>query len=401
MVLSIVRSGLCSGAAALGLLVALSAASHDQAPPPLAALPSHVNAPAANPSTPRKVALGRLLFWDPILSAAQDVACATCHHPDHGYSDGRDLPIGTGGRGLGAARTFHAGPPQVRRRNTPSILNIGFSGISTESQYDPTIAPMFWDMRGLGLEVQALEPITTLEEMRGGGIVPEQAVAAAVARVAQVRQYRDDFRHVFGGRQPVTSINLARAIAAFERSLVASDTPFDRYMRGDHGAMTPRQVQGMVAFDNHGCTNCHNGPMLSDYRLHVLSVPDNDLIPGPDTGAKDTFAFRTPSLRNLASTGPYMHSGIFESLEAVLGHYQVVGGGGTEMHHIRRNTTINGFRVFGLPVDPEDLDPLLKKVDVSSQRGDIIEFLKALNGDFDRTIPVRVPSGLRPGGNIE
>jgi cytochrome c peroxidase len=372
-----------------------------QAPLPLAALPLHADAPADNTSTPQKVALGRLLFWDPILSGAQDVACATCHHPDHGYSDSRDLPVGTGGKGLGAARTFQAGPTQLAKRNSPTIVNIGFSGIGTAPEYDPTTAPMFWDMRVRGLEAQALEPIETLEEMRGGGLAADQAVAAAVARVAQVSEYRDVFQRVFGGSQPVTAINLARAIAAFERSLVAPDTPFDRYMRGDHGAMTPAQVRGMVAFDNHGCTNCHKGPMLSDYTVHVLSVPDNDKLPGPDTGANNTYAFRTPSLRNLAYTGPYMHSGIFTSLETVLSHYQHVGGGGQGMHQIRRNTTINGFRILGFPVGPDDLDPLLKQVDVRSQRDEIIEFLQALNGDFDRAVPSRVPSGLRPGGNIE
>jgi cytochrome c peroxidase len=381
-------------------VIALSAGSHAQKPP-LTALPLQADAPADNTSTPQKIALGRLLFWDPILSGAQDVACATCHHPDHGYSDGRDLPVGTGGKGLGPGRTFLAGPTHVAKRNSPTILNVGFSGIGTEPQYDPTAAPMFWDMRVRGLESQALEPIATLEEMRGGTVAAGEAVSAAVARVAHIGEYRDTFQRVFGGSEPVTAGNLARAIAAFERSLLTPDTPFDRYMRGDHGAMTPAQVRGMVAFDNHGCTNCHNGAMLSDYKVHVLSVPDNPKLPAPDTGANNTYAFRTPSLRNVAYTGPYMHSGIINSLEQVLSHYQIVGGGGQEMPQIRHNMVVNGFLVLGFPVGPDGLDPLLKQVNVNSQRGEIIAFLQALNGDFDRTVPSRVPSGLRPGGNIE
>src|SRR6185436_11961335 len=113
-------------------------------------------------------------------------------------------------------------------------------------------------------------PIDSLEEMRGGQVVEGGGVAAAVARIARVREYRRLFERAFGGADAVTAVNLSRAIAAYERSLVVADTPFDRYMRGDRTAMSDVERRGMAAFEGHGCTLCHNGPMFSDYKLHVL-----------------------------------------------------------------------------------------------------------------------------------
>ena len=110
------------------------------------ALPQTVTAPSDNPTTPDKVALGRLLFWDPILSGQNDVACATCHHPDAGYAESRDLSIGANGIGLGAARTFSAGSPvRIVKRNSQTVLNAAFNGMETSGHYDPVAAPMFWD----------------------------------------------------------------------------------------------------------------------------------------------------------------------------------------------------------------------------------------------------------------
>src|SRR6185295_4914456 len=133
-----------------------------------AALPLKVPTPADNPTTPERVALGRLLFWDPVLSGSKDVACATCHHPDFGYSDGLDLSIGANGIGLGAARVFAPGhPSRPVRRNSQSVLNVAFNGLSSEAGGGPAVAPMFWDLRVRSLETQALEPLKALEEMRG------------------------------------------------------------------------------------------------------------------------------------------------------------------------------------------------------------------------------------------
>ena len=147
----------------------------------LAALPLHTPAPADNPTTPERVALGRLLFWDPILSGQKDVACATCHHPDFGYSDGLDLSVGANGIGLGAARAFAAGHPQrLVKRNSQTVLNVAFNGLTAGNDPAPAAAPMFWDLRVRSLEAQALEPIKALEEMRGDAYPEDRALRAAV-----------------------------------------------------------------------------------------------------------------------------------------------------------------------------------------------------------------------------
>jgi cytochrome c peroxidase len=199
-------------------------------------------------------------------------------------------------------------------------------------------------------------------------------VAAAVARVAAVRQYEELFQRAFGEPDAVTALNLSRAIAAFERSLVTTDTRFDRYLRGDKSALTASEIFGMDAFDKQGCTQCHNGPMLSDYQVHVLGVPDNPALGGRDPGAEQRFAFRTPTLRNLAVTAPYMHSGTFDYVD----------------------TVVSGF--YRRPGNVRGVDPLLQGVAVESNGRDITAFLETLNGTFDRSIPPRVPSGLPPGG---
>jgi len=368
-------------------------------PPPLAALPLEVPAPPDNPTTAAKVALGRLLFWDPILSGSRDIACGTCHHPNFGYADGRDLPIGTGGKGMGPARSFPGGANPLVKRNSQTILNTAFNGIDGHGRVDPAHAPMFWDSRAQGLEAQALIPIDSLEEMRGTrGPVDGEGVAAAVARVAGVARYRDLFTRAFGGPETVTAANLARAIAAYERTLVTLDTPFDRYMRGDRSALTEVEARGMRAFVNHGCTLCHNGPMLSDYKLHVLGVSDNSKLGDYDPGAEHRYAFRTPTLRNLAYTAPYMHSGLIADVGSAVGFYKSVGGGAPLLMHFDAPRTINGHLVLGSPVGRDALDQLLREVTVNSELDDIVAFLGTLNGTFDRTVPSRVPSGLRPGG---
>jgi cytochrome c peroxidase len=389
-------------AAVLGIVTAASPRAQPrlqaQAASPFAALPVSVPAPADNPSTPEKVALGRLLFWDPILSGSQDIACATCHHPSFGYADGRDLPIGTGGKGMGPARTFPNGASPIVKRNSQTILDVAFNGIDGAGGVDPSQAPMFWDSRARGLEAQALIPIESLEEMRGDKAAEGSGVIAAIARVARIREYRRLFQRAFGGADAVTAVNLSRAIASFERTLVVTDTPFDRYMRGDQTALNEVEQRGLAAFDNHGCTLCHNGPMLSDYTLHVLGVSDNSKLGDYDPGADHRYAFRTPSLRNLASTAPYMHSGLINDLGSAVGFYKSVGGGGGLLMHFDKPKTIDGHLVLGSPVGRDRLDPLLQHVSVNSELDDIVAFLGTLNGPFDKTIPARVPSGLKPGG---
>jgi cytochrome c peroxidase len=193
-------------------------------------------------------------------------------------------------------------------------------------------------------------------------------------------------------------VNLSRAIAAYERSLSVTDTPFDRYLRGDRTALTGVEQRGMGAFENHGCTLCHSGPMFSDYKLHVIGVSDNSKLGDYDPGADHRYAFRTPTLRNLAYTAPYMHSGLIADLGSAVGFYKSVGGAAGQLMHFDKPREINGHLVLGSPVGRDRLDPLLREVTVNSELDDIVAFLGALNGAFDRTIPARVPSGLKPGG---
>ncbi len=361
----------------------------------LSALPLTAAAPIDNPTTTEKVELGRLLFWDPILSGNSDVACSTCHHPDFGYAENLDISIGVDGVGLGHARRFDPATtiPFVQR-NSQTILNTAFNGIDAEGYHDPATAPMFWDLRASGLEEQALLPILTFEEMRGHGYSEQEIVPEVVNRLDAIPAYRELFAAAFGGAEPINAVNLGKALAAFQRTLVASNSPFDRYMRGDTAAMSRLQIRGMREFERVGCINCHSGPMFSDFKLHVLGVGDNSKLREPDIGFEGTYAFRTPSLRNLAYTAPYMHSGILSDLDDVLDFYD---RGGRRRGRGRGNGSVN------VNVDRDQLDPLFRRLDdVDDSEREIVAFLGALNDDvFDRTIPQFVPSGLNPGGRID
>ena len=355
---------------------------------PLTALPRDFVAPPDNPQTPEKVELGRLLFWDPILSGNQQVACATCHHPDFGYAEDLALSIGVDGAGLGSDRRFVSPDPiPFVKRNSQTILNTAFNGIDLEGGYDPAAAPMFWDDRARGLEAQSLLPILTFEEMRGHAYPEEDAVDTVVARLQGIPEYRSLFAEAFEGENTVSAENLGKALAAFQRGLIANNSPYDRYMRGETDAMTRLQIQGMRRFEQVGCINCHNGPMFSDYELHVLGIRDNRLLAESDSGAiEQPYAFRTPSLRNLAYTAPYMHNGLFATLEDVVEFYDDVGD--------RDERNVN--------LDRSQIDPLIRTLDdPDDHERELIAFLNALNDDvFDRKIPDRVPSGLNPGGGI-
>jgi cytochrome c peroxidase len=352
-----------------------------------------VPAPADDPVTAAKVTLGRLLFWDPILSGGKDVACATCHHPDFGYADGVDLSIGADGVGLGSKRTFTPGhPSRFVKRNSQTLLNVAFNGVTSTTAAAPASAPMFWDVRVRSLETQALEPLKALEEMRGTAYPEDRAIAAAVSRVEAIPEYRRLFARAYGEGTVVDARALGRALAAFQRTLVATDSRFDRYMRGDTSAMTDEEVRGMDRFQSIGCVNCHNGPMFSDFATHVLGVPDNPKLPESDAGVNQTYAFRTPSLRNLAATAPYMHNGVLGTLDDVVRFYRQIGGRGGR-----------GGRNQNPHVGRDQIDPLARRLNMRGRgESDLIAFLRTLDDPrFDRTIPRRVPSGLPVGGKLK
>lgn len=259
------------------------------------------------------------------------------------------------------------------RRNTPTILNAAFNGIASGKAFEPSRSPMFWDNRVEGLEAQALVPVRSHEEMRGDSCTEDEAVASMVARLKAIPDY---VKRLDGD---VSAERVTTAIAAYERTLITPDTPFDRFMRGDKTAMTPAQQQGMQVFHKAGCSLCHNGPMLSDYKLHAIGLTDS---------STNRHEFRTPTLRNLKHTAPYMHHGGELTINGVLLFYDRLMDQSAE--------TLEGGDAGTLP----PLDPLLRRMNMLPEdQAPIAAFLEALNSDtYDTTIPDRVPSGLPAAG---
>jgi len=328
----------------------------------------------------KKSELGRLLFWDPILSGDQDVACATCHLPSHGYGDGLARSIGVGGVGRGAERV----PGNVDKvpRNAQSIINVAWNGINEAGVFDSQLAPMFWDNRVTSLQEQALEPLKSELEMRGTRFNEEEIIPELLNRLNSNAEYQQLFADAYEIQQ--ISVNeLADALASFQSTVIANNSPFDRWMRGDRNAMSEREVLGMQEFVTAGCTKCHSGPMFSDFELHVLGTPEAEGLLEPDSG-DGNFAFRTPMLRQLDFTAPYLHGGQRETLDDVIEFYD------------EPSQSLNAS------VSTADLDTdFLSLPETDGERGDLLlEFLGALNDPvFDQTIPDRVPSGLVPGGH--
>jgi cytochrome c peroxidase len=348
----------------------------------LGALPEYVTDPVDNKTTPAKVELGRFLFFDPILSGNKDIACATCHQPNFNYAEFLETSIGVNGVGSGSKRQFrHPNTIPFVKRNSQSVLNTAFNGVRNHAPYDPKSAPMFWDSRAKGLEEQALLPIETLEEMRGHNYPEDGIVKEVVGRLKKIPAYQTLFSKAFEGEaEPITAQNLAKAIAAYERTLIANQSRFDQYMRGDSNALSLSEKDGLQLFLKVGCAKCHSGPMFSDFKLHTLGVADTENRKESDTGANGTYAFRTPTLRNLRYTAPYMHSGKLLTLEQVLEFYEDLSGG----------------KIVNPNVKPAQMDTLIKSLNVRFKDiSRIVEFLNTLNDDnFDKTVPERVPSGL-------
>jgi cytochrome c peroxidase len=354
--------------------------------------------------SPAGVALGRLLFWDPILSGNSDVACATCHHPDFAYADGRDLSLGTGAVGLGPARKDPSnGRIPVVKRNSPTVLNTAFNGLDrrggrrrasgqTPELLDPANAPMLWDNRIRSLEAQALEPIKSREEMRGDVYAEATAVNTVLARLRANQEYVRLFKQAFGVDTSIEATHLGQAIAVFERSLVAMNSPYDRFLAGDRAALTAEQRRGLEAFERVGCDRCHEGSMFSDFELHAEGVRENPRLPEPDAGTR-RYRFRTPSLRNVALTAPYMHNGMLATLEDVLRFYDLGRSENPAVTTERGRGNGGTARLARQFVRVDDM--------TDNEMRDIVAFLESLTDtDFDKTIPAQVPSGLAPGGLI-
>ncbi len=296
--------------------------------------PRQLDGPPENPTTEAKVALGRALFFDPRLSADGTVSCASCHDPARAFTDGRPVAIGIGGR--------------AGTRNTPTILNRALrAGRET---------PLFFDGRAATLEAQVLVPLAHPLEM---GSPPDRAAAA----IAAVPGYAPLFAAAFG--DPAVDVaRLARAIAAFERTLVSGDSALDRFqIGGAWDALSPAALEGRALFlGKAGCVECHGGYNLTDERFHNLGVGMD--APSPDLGRflvtgkdEDRGAFKTPTLRDVARTAPYMHDGSLPTLAEVVDFYD-------------RGGTPNPW------LDP-DMAPLGLTV---AERAALVAFLEALDG---------------------
>ena len=297
---------------------------------PLGIAQSDLKIPGANPMTNAKVELGRLLYFDKRLSADDTVACASCHAPERGFTD--NAPVSTGIKGRKGGR------------GAPTVINRALSDTQ------------FWDGRAISLEAQAKGPLINPVEM---GMPDHDAV---VAKLKNIKGYQRMFARAFG--KPGVNIDtVAMAIAAFERTVLSGNSKYDRYQAGDKKAMNEAEARGMELFNGKArCATCHGGVNFTDEQYHNIGVgmaadePDRGRYNVTKSDA-DMGAFKTPTLRDIAATGPYMHDGREKTLEEVVAYYNR-----------------GGF-------PNADLDPLMEPLDLTdAEQKDLVAFMKALDG---------------------
>ena len=284
-----------------------------------------VPVPKENPQTRAKIKLGKQLFFDRRLSGDGTMSCASCHNPDQAFTDGLDISLSY--------------PTTRNWRNSPTLINVALQKF------------LFHDGRVQTLEDQALFPMMSAFEMNQNLNYVEEEIRA-------VPEYVRSFQKVFGGE--VTRERIAMALASFQRTLYSKNAPIDRYLRGNKGALSNKAKKGFAVFTGKGkCTGCHHGVSLSDHRFYALHVPDNPALkddprviatarfvakvyhyedylnlredPGRYLITKkkeDWKAFRTPTLREISRTAPYMHNGVFETLDEVIEFFNNGGGKG-------------------------------------------------------------------------
>ena len=310
--------------------------------------------PPSNPYTKEREALGRQLFFDPRLSGSGQIACASCHDPDLAWADGRTVSFGHDRAAL--------------RRNAPSVL---FAAYAT---------PLFWDGRAASLEDQARTPVAAHDEMNANS-------DAVAARLNAIPEYRDQFARVYGAAQ-VTFDDVAKALATFQRALATGvgRSAFDKFMNGDSEALSDSAVRGLHLFRTKGrCLNCHGGPAFTDNDFHDLGLsyygPDREDLGRYHVSGnpRDVGRFRTPSLRNVGRTAPYMHNGLFD-LKGLINAYNA------GMPTLRRKPGQENDPLFPTK------DPLLKRLDLGPQeRSDLQAFLESLNEPPRRIRPPALP----------
>ena len=297
--------------------------------------PNKMRVPQNNQITPERVELGKALFFDPRLSNNNQMSCATCHNPSLAWTDGLPVAIGKNAK--------------LMQRATPSILNVGYN------------RKLLWDGRARSLEEQAVTPIKSDNEMN-------QSIEQLVIELRAIQGYPEMFEKAYPG-EGISEKTISKALATFQRTIVSSyDTPFDRWVAGEQNAISDAAKNGFELFDGKArCSVCHAGHNFTDGSFHNIGL-DN----GKDVGRYEFVkvkilkgAFKTPTLRNVTRTAPYMHNGTLKTMEAVIDHY-IKGG-----------------------KDKSNLSPDMKAVKLTQrEKSDLIEFLKTLN---EKPKPVTVP----------
>lgn len=298
--------------------------------------------PEDNPMTEAKVELGKMLYFDKRMSKDATISCATCHDPKMAWAEHRPTSEGIGN--------------QVGGRNSPTVINAAYMPVQ------------FWDGRAASLEEQALGPIENPIEMG-------HTMADLVPQIEQIPEYKKRFEEVFG--TGVTNDGIAKAIAAFERTVLSGNSPYDKYMAGDKLVLTEQQVRGMKLFNSRGeCATCHTEPIFSNGKYYNAGVGSDK--PEPDIGRKevtgqdyDMGKFRVPHLREVANTAPYFHDGSVEKLEDAV---RLMATGGID------NPNLSGtFRG-------------LKEAKITDEEiADITAFLTALSGEYPVIEPPELP----------
>ena len=256
--------------------------------------PEAIPFPKSNPYSVEKASLGKKLYFDTRLSAANLLSCGSCHSPAYGWGDGQPTGVGHGMKKLG--------------RRSPTIINAAFGQI------------FMWDGRAATLEEQALGPIQADVEMN----LP---IDKLIEKLKAIEGYGPLFQAVFPG-QGITPETIAKSIATYERTVVSGRARFDSWIEGDENAISREAIRGFILFNTKGgCTQCHSGWNFTDDSFHDIGLATVDIgrakiLPGVE---KMMHAFKTPGLREISNRGPYMHSGSIQTLEAVMDHYSQGG----------------------------------------------------------------------------